>query len=235
MPCSRRRSRRRSDARRERHGAARCGRRRPAGRRGVRRCGRCGGGAAGGVPVRRLDAARRPHAARLAGVLGACGLGAPARLLRRRAPGAARRPALELPGGQRVAARPRPGAGAERASAHRRRPVRGAPARLLRRSAPVRPALPGHGRRRAHRVALSRLDLAARAGAVGDRPARRRRRDGPPHPDPAGARGRPRTLFLVTGAAKAPALARIRGGEPLPAGMVQGAEWFVDVAAVSAT
>jgi 6-phosphogluconolactonase len=43
-----------------------------------------------------------------------------------------------------------------------------------------------------------------------------------------------RTLFLVTGAAKAPALARIRGGEPLPAGMVQGAEWFVDVAAVSA-
>jgi len=42
-----------------------------------------------------------------------------------------------------------------------------------------------------------------------------------------------RTLFLVTGAAKAPALARIRGGEPLPAGMVPGAQWFVDVAAVS--
>ncbi len=42
-----------------------------------------------------------------------------------------------------------------------------------------------------------------------------------------------RTLFLVTGAAKAPALARIRGGEPLPAGMVPGAQWLVDVAAVS--
>jgi len=42
-----------------------------------------------------------------------------------------------------------------------------------------------------------------------------------------------RTLFLVTGAAKAPALARIRGGEPLPAGMVPDAQWFVDVAAVS--
>jgi 6-phosphogluconolactonase len=42
-----------------------------------------------------------------------------------------------------------------------------------------------------------------------------------------------RTLFLVTGASKAPALARIRGGEPLPAGMVPGAQWFVDVAAVS--
>ena len=42
-----------------------------------------------------------------------------------------------------------------------------------------------------------------------------------------------RTLFLVTGANKAPALRRIRGGEPLPAGMVPAAEWFVDVAAVS--
>ena len=42
-----------------------------------------------------------------------------------------------------------------------------------------------------------------------------------------------RTLFLVTGAAKAPALERIRGGELLPAGMVPGAEWLVDVAAVS--
>jgi len=43
-----------------------------------------------------------------------------------------------------------------------------------------------------------------------------------------------RTLFLVTGAAKAPALRRIRAGEPLPAGMVPGADWLVDVAAVSA-
>jgi len=41
-----------------------------------------------------------------------------------------------------------------------------------------------------------------------------------------------RTIFLVSGAAKAPALARIRGGEQLPAGMVPGAEWFVDEAAV---
>jgi 6-phosphogluconolactonase len=40
-----------------------------------------------------------------------------------------------------------------------------------------------------------------------------------------------RTLFLVTGAAKAPALARIRAGEALPAGMVAGAEWLVDEAA----
>ncbi len=40
-----------------------------------------------------------------------------------------------------------------------------------------------------------------------------------------------RTLFLVSGAAKAPALARIRGGEQLPAGMVTGAEWLVDEAA----
>ena len=41
-----------------------------------------------------------------------------------------------------------------------------------------------------------------------------------------------RTIFLVSGAAKAPALARIRAGEQLPAGMVPGAEWFVDEAAV---
>jgi 6-phosphogluconolactonase len=40
-----------------------------------------------------------------------------------------------------------------------------------------------------------------------------------------------RTLFLVTGAAKAPALARIRAGESLPAGMVANAEWLVDEAA----
>jgi 6-phosphogluconolactonase len=40
-----------------------------------------------------------------------------------------------------------------------------------------------------------------------------------------------RRLFLVSGAAKAPALARIRGGEQLPAGMVTGAEWLVDEAA----
>ena len=41
-----------------------------------------------------------------------------------------------------------------------------------------------------------------------------------------------RTIFLVSGAAKAPALGRIRAGEQLPAGMVPGAEWFVDEAAV---
>jgi len=41
-----------------------------------------------------------------------------------------------------------------------------------------------------------------------------------------------RTIFLVSGAAKAPALARIRAGEQLPAGMVPGAEWLVDEAAV---
>lgn len=40
-----------------------------------------------------------------------------------------------------------------------------------------------------------------------------------------------RTLFLVTGAAKAAPLARIRGGEQLPAGMVDGATWLVDHAA----
>jgi 6-phosphogluconolactonase len=41
-----------------------------------------------------------------------------------------------------------------------------------------------------------------------------------------------RTLFLVSGAAKADALRRIRAGEQLPAGMVEGAEWLVDRAAV---
>jgi 6-phosphogluconolactonase len=40
-----------------------------------------------------------------------------------------------------------------------------------------------------------------------------------------------RTLFLVTGGAKAAALAQIRAGEPLPAGRVTGAEWIVDQAA----
>jgi len=40
-----------------------------------------------------------------------------------------------------------------------------------------------------------------------------------------------RTIFLVSGAAKAGALARIRAGEQLPAGMVQHAEWLVDEAA----
>ena len=40
-----------------------------------------------------------------------------------------------------------------------------------------------------------------------------------------------RTYFLVTGAAKAAPLARIRAGEPLPAGMVKGATWLVDSAA----
>jgi 6-phosphogluconolactonase len=40
-----------------------------------------------------------------------------------------------------------------------------------------------------------------------------------------------RTLFLVSGEAKAPALARIRAGEQLPASMVPGAEWLVDRAA----
>jgi 6-phosphogluconolactonase len=40
-----------------------------------------------------------------------------------------------------------------------------------------------------------------------------------------------RTLFLVTGAAKAAPLARIRAGEPLPAGMIEGAQWLVDPAA----
>ena len=40
-----------------------------------------------------------------------------------------------------------------------------------------------------------------------------------------------RTVFLVSGAAKAPALARIRAGERLPAGLVEGAHWLVDEAA----
>jgi 6-phosphogluconolactonase len=40
-----------------------------------------------------------------------------------------------------------------------------------------------------------------------------------------------RTIFLVSGAAKADALRRIRSGEQLPAGMVRGAEWLVDEAA----
>jgi 6-phosphogluconolactonase len=40
-----------------------------------------------------------------------------------------------------------------------------------------------------------------------------------------------RTLFLVCGVAKAPALARIEAGELLPAAMVEGAEWLVDTAA----
>jgi 6-phosphogluconolactonase len=40
-----------------------------------------------------------------------------------------------------------------------------------------------------------------------------------------------RTVFLVSGAAKAAALARIRAGEHLPAGMVEPAEWLVDEAA----
>lgn len=40
-----------------------------------------------------------------------------------------------------------------------------------------------------------------------------------------------RTLFLAVGPAKAEPLARIRSGEPLPAGMVTGAEWLVDEAA----
>jgi 6-phosphogluconolactonase len=42
-----------------------------------------------------------------------------------------------------------------------------------------------------------------------------------------------RTLFLAVGPAKAGPLARIRGGEPLPAGMVTGAEWLVDEAAAA--
>jgi 6-phosphogluconolactonase len=42
-----------------------------------------------------------------------------------------------------------------------------------------------------------------------------------------------RTLFLAVGSAKAGPLARIRGGEPLPAGMVTGAEWLVDEAAAA--
>jgi 6-phosphogluconolactonase len=40
-----------------------------------------------------------------------------------------------------------------------------------------------------------------------------------------------RTVFLVSGEAKAEPLRRIAQGEPLPAGMVQHAEWLVDEAA----
>ena len=40
-----------------------------------------------------------------------------------------------------------------------------------------------------------------------------------------------RALFLVAGPGKAGALRRIQGGDPLPAGMVRGAEWLVDEAA----
>jgi 6-phosphogluconolactonase len=40
-----------------------------------------------------------------------------------------------------------------------------------------------------------------------------------------------RIIFVVSGAAKADALARIRSDEQLPAGMVRGAEWLVDEAA----
>jgi 6-phosphogluconolactonase len=40
-----------------------------------------------------------------------------------------------------------------------------------------------------------------------------------------------RTVFLVAGAAKADAIRRIKAGEQLPAGMVQGAEWLLDEAA----
>ena len=43
-----------------------------------------------------------------------------------------------------------------------------------------------------------------------------------------------RTLFLAVGPAKADPLGRIRAGEPLPAGMVSGAEWLVDEAAAGA-
>ncbi len=42
------------------------------------------------------------------------------------------------------------------------------------------------------------------------------------------------TLFMVCGAAKAPALARIQFGERLPAAMVEGARWLVDEAAAAA-
>jgi 6-phosphogluconolactonase/glucosamine-6-phosphate isomerase/deaminase len=38
-------------------------------------------------------------------------------------------------------------------------------------------------------------------------------------------------VFLVAGSAKADAIRRIKGGEQLPAGMVQGAEWLLDEAA----
>jgi 6-phosphogluconolactonase len=40
-----------------------------------------------------------------------------------------------------------------------------------------------------------------------------------------------RKLFLVSGESKREPLARIRAGEPLPAAMIEGAEWLVDEAA----
>ena len=43
-----------------------------------------------------------------------------------------------------------------------------------------------------------------------------------------------RTLGMAVGSAKAEPLRRIRAGEPLPAGMVTGAEWLVDEAAAGA-
>jgi 6-phosphogluconolactonase len=42
-----------------------------------------------------------------------------------------------------------------------------------------------------------------------------------------------RKVFLVAGAAKADPIRRINAGEPLPAGMVQGAEWLLDEAAAT--
>jgi 6-phosphogluconolactonase len=41
-----------------------------------------------------------------------------------------------------------------------------------------------------------------------------------------------RTLFLVSGAGKHDALSRVRGGEPLPSGMLPDADWLVDWAAL---
>jgi 6-phosphogluconolactonase len=43
-----------------------------------------------------------------------------------------------------------------------------------------------------------------------------------------------RTLFMVCGDSKREALARIRAGEPLPAGLVRDADWLVDQAAAPA-
>jgi 6-phosphogluconolactonase len=43
-----------------------------------------------------------------------------------------------------------------------------------------------------------------------------------------------RKLFLVSGESKRDALSRIRAGEPLPAGLIEGAEWLVDEAASGA-
>jgi len=42
-----------------------------------------------------------------------------------------------------------------------------------------------------------------------------------------------RTFFLVSGAAKHDALRRVRGGEPLPSGLLPGADWLVDRAALA--